>query len=314
MPEHGEEWTLMLGEVQQTLERVLDRPGLDQLAQELGFVPDTLPGRGTTGKIRGLLQAVEGARRIPDLLTLTNRIVSASKDRRISPAVRESLARYAAMSAEELSEAFAPHYTARFEYDVTYTIDGTGCLSIDTHIVPADNLRPLPRIGLQMTVPGTFSMVSWYGRGPHETYVDRKRGAKIGVYGGSVDEQYVPYVTPQENGNKTEVRWLALTDERGVGFLVAAAEADVEGPWLNMSVHHYTTEDLTCARHTYELTRRDDITLNLDYAQSGLGNGSCGAGILEKYLLKPREVRFSMTFAPLTGESTPVQTYKELVQ
>jgi Beta galactosidase small chain. len=121
--------------------------------------------------------------------------------------------------------------------------------------------------------------------------VDRKEGARVGVYSGTVDEQYVPYIVPEENGNKTEVRWVSLTNADGVGLLAVGM------PTMEVSAHHYTTEDLTQARHTYELVRREEITLNLDYAQSGLGSASCGPGRLEKYQLKPEEVRYRVRLA-----------------
>ena len=165
-----------------------------------------------------------------------------------------------------------------------------------------------------MCLPGAFDNFTWYGRGPHETYIDRKQGAKVGVHSGTVDEQYVPYIVPQENGNKTDVRWAALTDERGLGLLVVAGAADVDQPWLNVSVHHYSAQDLTQATHTHKLERRDEVTLNLDYAQSGLGNASCGPGVLPQYKLEPREVRFSLRLKPFsTAESSPAELSKRVL-
>ena len=195
--------------------------------------------------------------------------------------------------------------TTRFECDVTYTVYGSGDVIFDTHVVPSDDLPPLPRIGLQMRLPGEYNHFTWYGRGPHETYADRKWGAKVGVYSGTVDDQYVPYIVPQENGNKTDVRWVALTNDRGVGLLVVGM------PLLNVSAHHFSTQDLDKARHTYELERRDDITLNLDYAQSGLGNGSCGPGVLPQYLLNSSEYHFSLRLEAISARKlSPVELGK----
>jgi hypothetical protein len=161
-----------------------------------------------------------------------------------------------------------------------------------------------------MQLPGGYEQFTWYGRGPHETYVDRKEGAQVGVYSGAVDEQYVPYVVPQENGNKTEVRWATLTDAEGVGLSAiahakrGASPGDHEEPsLLEVSAHHYTAEDLTDARHTCELKRREEITLNLDYGQSGLGGASCGPGRLDKYQLKPHEVRYSVRLRPVSAQT-----------
>ncbi|MCK5118859.1 MAG: DUF4981 domain-containing protein, partial [Candidatus Latescibacteria bacterium] len=168
----------------------------------------------------------------------------------------------------------APDRTEGFECRYVYTIFGSGDVVLDHWVAPAGSLPPLPRVGVRMILPDEYDRFSWYGRGPHESYSDRKLGARIGVYGGSVEDQYVPYIVPQENGNKTDVRWASLTDADGAGLLIVGL------PLLNVSAHHFTAEDLTEARHTYELKRRDAITLNLDYTQSGLGNGSCGPGVL----------------------------------
>jgi beta-galactosidase/beta-glucuronidase len=179
----------------------------------------------------------------------------------------------------------------RVEY--TYTVSGSGTILIDTHFIPLGELPVLPRLGLQMTIPGNLERLTWYGRGPHESYIDRKESARVGIYRGSVAEQYVPYIRPQENGNKSDVRWATLSDLRGQGLMVVGM------PLINVSAHYYTTEDFTNTRHAQELVRRENITLNLDAAQCGLGSNSCGPGPLEKYLLKPEEARFQVQLAPL---------------
>ena len=186
----------------------------------------------------------------------------------------------------------------RVEYD--YHIYASGDLLIDTHVVP---LRPdlphLPRLGLQLQLPGSFDRFAWYGLGPHEAYIDRKESARLGVYSGTVMEQYVPYVFPQENGNKSDVRWAALTDLRGLGLLAAGR------PLLNVSAHFFTPEDFTAAAHTYELKKRDVVTLNLDMEHHGLGSNSCGPIPLEKYWLRAVEHRFSVRLKPFSRDAQP---------
>jgi hypothetical protein len=147
-----------------------------------------------------------------------------------------------------------------------------------------------------MILSSGLEQFTWYGRGPHEAYNDRQEGRKIGVYSGSVDEQYVPYIVPEENGNKTEVRWVSLTGADGIGLLASGQ------PLLNASAHHYTTQNLTEARHPYELKRLDEVILNLDYGQSGLGSAACGPGRLEKYQLKAEEMRFSVRLRPFNSQ------------
>jgi hypothetical protein len=188
-----------------------------------------------------------------------------------------------------------PPQPARFDLDTLYTVYGSGDVIIYVHVQPGPNLPFLPRAGLQMALAGGLEQFTWYGRGPHETYNDRQEGAKVGVYSGSVDDQYVPYVVPEENGNKTDVRWVSLTGPDGTGLLA------VGHPLLNVSAHHYSTQNLTQARHPYELNRLDEIILNLDYGQSGLGSAACGPGRLEKYQLKAEEIHFRVRLRPFSS-------------
>jgi len=185
-----------------------------------------------------------------------------------------------------------PAFTCRYRY----TIHGSGDLIIETHVVPAEGLPSLPRLGLEMRLPREFDRFTWYGRGPHESYPDRKESARVGIYSGSVQDQYVPYIMPQENGNKSDVRWTTLTDPRGMGLLVVGM------PVISVSAHHYTPEDFTRAQHTFELTPRDETVLHLDHAHHGLGSNSCGPGPLEQYLLKPVEARFAVRLRPFAGD------------
>jgi beta-galactosidase/beta-glucuronidase len=201
-----------------------------------------------------------------------------------------------AVRVQVRSRVAAPDVEPGFTCTYTMTIDGDANVLIETHVLPDEGLPFLPRLGLQMALPGGFETMTWYGRGPHESYVDRKQSALVGLYSGTVDEQYVPYVVPQEHGNKTDVRWVALTNAEGVGLLAVGL------PLLEVSAHHYTTEDLTVAQHLHELQRREEITLNLDHRQGGLGNESCGPGVLPQYLLQPEETTFRLLLRPLTGE------------
>lgn len=192
-----------------------------------------------------------------------------------------------------LSTHCAAERTAGFACESVYTVYGSGDIVIETRVTPDPSLPPLPRIGLQLALRRAYETMTWFGRGPHESYADRKEGAPLGVYRGSVEAQYVPYVTPQENGNKTDVRWVSFSDEQGLGLLVVAEE-----PLLQVSAHHYSTQDLTLARHTCDLKRRDDIYVHLDARQSGLGGESCGPRTLAQYLVPPEEVTFRLRLRP----------------
>jgi beta-galactosidase len=153
---------------------------------------------------------------------------------------------------------------------------------------------------MQMTIPGGFETVTWYGRGPHETYWDRKSGARVGVYSGSVDEQFVDYCEPQENGNKTDVRWLSLTNDAGTGLLV------VGEPLVGFSAHHFTARDIESAKHGYQIERHDDITLSVDKEQTGVGgDDSWGALPHEEYILRPAPMSYSFRLRPITASDRP---------
>jgi beta-galactosidase len=270
------------------LTTLLNEEKLPAFCTRLGVDPGDLPGEDVGTKVRALVDRCAAEDRQLDLLKAVHGLLT-----ELGMPIPEDLE--AVVASDDPDARPEPKPLARFEYEYTYTIYGSGDVVIDAHVVPEVEVHFLPRIGLQMQLLGSCEQFAWYGRGPHETYVDRKEGAQVGVYAGSVDEQYVPYVVPEENGNKTEVRWVTLTNQDGVGLLASGDR------WLEVSAHHYTTEDLTTAKHTHELERREEITLNLDYAQSGLGSASCGPGRLEKYQLKPQEVRYSVRLRPFSS-------------
>ena len=182
------------------------------------------------------------------------------------------------------------------ELEYEYDIYGDGTIDLEYEGKPvAYNELPetFPRIGLQMEIPEIFSDVEWYGRGPGEAYVDSIDATQFDVYKATVDDLYMPYVYPQENGNRADVKWFYMTDARGLGFKVQAKDS------LNFSAHYYTMKDLEDAKHLSDLVKRDFITLNIDYKQNGLGSNSCGPKALEKHELKPEEFEFKMRFSPV---------------
>lgn len=179
-----------------------------------------------------------------------------------------------------------------FETNVAYTFTFDGKIEVDSHFIPLKDIHVLPRIGFTMELPEGFEIFSWYGRGPHESYIDKKDSALIGIYKGSVDEQWENYIVPQENGNKMDTRWASITNKNAKGI-------DIYGnPSFNISVSHYRVEDVKKAMHTYELKKRKETIVNIDYAQCGVGNQSCGPETLEKYRLRPHEVKLSFILSP----------------
>ena len=202
-----------------------------------------------------------------------------------------------------------PIHTGRaFECDYTYTILGNGDVVINTHIVPVGRwYKVLPRIGLTMGVNPRLDRVQWFGKGPGEQYPDTCQAGKIGQWSASVDELFTPYVRPQENGNHMDVRWVAMGNGRGEGLLAVGL------PTMNFSAHWYTAMDMEKARHGCDLVKRDHITLNLDYGQSGVGTASCGPATFEPHWLKPQETRFSVLLRPMNRDmASPGQSARRL--
>jgi beta-galactosidase len=185
--------------------------------------------------------------------------------------------------------------------EVVYTVLGDGEIVVEHSFVPGGGELPeLPRFGMQLVVPGGFETVTWYGRGPHESYWDRKAGARVGVWSGSVDDQFVDYSEPQENGNKTDVRWVSLTNDEGAGLLVVGA------PLIAFSAHHYTTDDLENAKYSYQMEYREDITFNIDMQQTGVGgDDSWGARTHDEYTLRPEPLSYSYRIRPLAPSKPP---------
>ncbi|WP_202873386.1 glycoside hydrolase family 2 TIM barrel-domain containing protein [Kribbella capetownensis] len=147
-----------------------------------------------------------------------------------------------------------------------------------------------PRVGVRMVVPSNLDTVTWFGGGPGEAYADSREAARVGRYTSTVDELQTPYVVPQENGSRIDVRWAELTDAQGNGLRVEGA------PYFQLTARRWTTEDLERARHRSDLTPRDHIYLNLDLAQNGLGSASCGPPATPQHTLEPGHYTFSLTF------------------
>jgi beta-galactosidase len=202
------------------------------------------------------------------------------------------------------------------KYYTTYRIFGSGDIVVTNRFVPgSSDLPEMPRFGMTMTLPVEFDNISWYGRGPHENYWDRKTGAAVGVFCGKVRDQYHPYIRPQENGNKTDVRWIALTNDRGMGLLAVGL------PFLSISAHHFLIDDLDPGpkkrqRHTFHLKKRNLVTLNLDYKQMGVGGDTSWgerARPHPSYTLYVKEYTYSFRLRPFSkGEGTPMKLSKQL--
>ena len=161
------------------------------------------------------------------------------------------------------------------------------------------NNTELPRFGMNLLLPRSFDKVKWYGRGPHENYWDRKTSAFVGVYESKVSDLYYAYGRPQENGYRTDTRWVELTDQSGKGLRFEGL------PLICFSAHHNLNSDFDHGLekkqiHSIDIQPRDLISLNIDYKQMGLGgDNSWGARTWDKYLLDSEDLNYSYTIKPL---------------
>lgn len=201
---------------------------------------------------------------------------------------------------------------ANTRFRTTYTIHGNGSVTLNNKLEasPAEN-NDLPRVGMVLKLPPEFEQLTWFGRGPWENYVDRKAASFVGLYTSAASEQMVPYERPQENGNKTGVRWAALTNNKGVGLMAVSEEHPGEG--FEMTAMPYLTADFDARegyeygpvhleqKHIAQVKERNLVRWNIDFGQRGVGGiNSWGAQPLDKYRLSPdKEYTYSFTLIPV---------------
>ena len=167
------------------------------------------------------------------------------------------------------------------EHQTVYTIYGNGMIKIANSLNASSYKGDIPRVGMRMQIPKNYDAVTYYGRGPWENYQDRKSSSLIDVYTSLVKDMYVPYIRPQENGNRTDVRWMALSNENNEGLLIAAPFSQQ----LSITALHMLNEDFDItdgldysknnknanySKHTTDIVERDLIQLNIDMQQRGL--------------------------------------------
>ncbi|MFD5074065.1 glycoside hydrolase family 2 TIM barrel-domain containing protein [Streptomyces sp. NPDC058371] len=171
-----------------------------------------------------------------------------------------------------------------------WSADGEA-LRLDLAVAPlGDWPLPLPRIGVRLALPGWIDTVDWYGRGPGEAYRDSAAAARLGRFRRSVDALQTPYVRPQENGNRHEVRRARLTGDGG-GLEVTGG--------FDLTVRRWTSHRLDAARHSTDLTPGDRVHVNIDAAHHGLGSASCGPGTLPQHTLHAEPTMLRLTLRGL---------------
>lgn len=156
-----------------------------------------------------------------------------------------------------------------FEHTMVYEVAGDGRISLHHNVTGVGDLIRqlpwLPRLGITLAMPARFDQFAWYGRGPGESYPDRKDAAFIGVWRGSVDDQYVSYLPPQDNGAKTDTQWARLTDSDGAGLEVA-------GDRLTVSVSRHNDTDLDRATYPFLLSPTGAVHLHIAHRVTGVGD------------------------------------------
>lgn len=183
---------------------------------------------------------------------------------------------------------------------LSYTIESNGKIQVQYVFERIGGQGLLPRMGMNLKLIKKLDQVTYYGRGPHENYPDRKEGAFVGVYKAEVQDFYVPYIRPQENGYRTDVRWLEVKNKEKQGLRFSSKQN------LNFNVNHFNNEDFephTKNRHTTDIVPRDHTNLNIDYKQMGIGGDtSWGALPYQKYLIYPEPMKHTFLIEPILNK------------
>jgi beta-galactosidase len=187
-----------------------------------------------------------------------------------------------------------------------YTITGAGHLLVSVHLKPKGSMpADLPRMGLDLRLADTFDNAKWHGLGPGESYADKKRSQKMGIYKATMEQLHTPYEVPQEGGNRSDTRWLQLSDNRGWGIKVSRSSVDTDkdtGTTFQWVASRYSAKQIETAKHPCDLVPGKTVLVRIDAECSGVGTGACGPTTLEKYLVPCEERKFQFEFAPTFKE------------
>ncbi|MDR0505290.1 MAG: discoidin domain-containing protein [Dysgonamonadaceae bacterium] len=201
-------------------------------------------------------------------------------------------------------------YTAKSPYvfttQMTFKVISDGTIFVSSVIDPAVKNVILPKTGYRLEMTKDFENLTWFGRGLWESYPDRKEACFEGVYSSRVTDQWEKYVLPQENGNKEDVRWMALTNNNGTGILFVAPDN------MSASATHFRAEDLYTSmynrkKHPYQVNFRENTVVCLDARMRALGNASCGPDVMDKYELKSESAIFNFFIMPIVSSANSEQ-------
>ena len=193
---------------------------------------------------------------------------------------------------------------------VVYTINDDGVIKVDYTLNVKPGLPNIPKVGMQMGIERSYDNIEWFGRGSMENYIDKNYGADEGVYKLPISQFMENYVVPQENGNRTDVRWMFLGDNQKDGLLIVADSL------LSMSAWPYTEENIQDAKHTNMLKDAGFITLNIDLIQMGVGGNDSWSDVaapLEQYQIKAKDYHYAFYLMPYNAkEKTASEKAKEI--
>jgi len=178
-----------------------------------------------------------------------------------------------------------------FNVTESYLFNDNGQFSLTSDIRPSGKAPEVARVGYDVEVADGYERFDWYGKGPYEAYSDKQDGVQYGLWSGTVDQQWVNYIYPQENGNKYGVRWASLHNTRGKGLTVTGSEP------LEVSAKHYSMMNIAEAQHTYKLERKNNAIFSINHKMAPVGNESCGPKPLEKYVLHAQPWNFTIYFS-----------------
>ncbi len=186
---------------------------------------------------------------------------------------------------------------------INYLINTNGVVKVDYSLQVKPGLPNIPKVGMQMGIERSYDTLTWYGKGTMENYIDKSYGFDVGIYQLALTDFMEHYVVPQENGNRTDVRWMCFSGKQNDGLLVVADSL------LSMSASPYTDENVQNAKHTNKLKDAGFITLNIDLIQMGVGGNDSWSEVaapLEQYQIKAKSYKYSFYLIPVSKNTKSV--------
>ena len=171
-------------------------------------------------------------------------------------------------------------------------MDAEGSVDFHATYTPDGQLPPLPCVGNTFLMNKEMTSLSWYGQGKQDSYVDRLEATSVGRWESNVNEEYVHYPRPQFSGNHEQTATLQLTTAKGRGYVVTPTDDTL----FSFSALPYSEKQLSTVAHDCDLQTEDNVYLNIDAAMMGLGNSSCGPGVLTKYSVAQKPYTLNVRF------------------